>query len=253
MTDSEPLGLAIRIPVTAIDDYQTAQEDHGTASSAANSPNESRRTSAWHSLKSPLDSTDNIPLTTAPTSVNTSCRGSVEQVEISTEGKFLRKRKHLLKELLDTEKSFAQDMDVTKELYKGTANACSALTSEDVKFIFGNIDEIVAFSKVFLENLRNAVGSVYTSPDLRNGSGSSKVSLVEPGSVGEDGEEKDEITMEQERDRRTYVGEVFGQNMMKMEKVYGKYCKEHDAGNARLEQVRGKEGVDIWLRVSLHP
>ncbi|RPA78819.1 hypothetical protein BJ508DRAFT_151588 [Ascobolus immersus RN42] len=36
--------------------------------------------------------------------------------------------------------------------------------------------------------------------------------------------------------------------MTRMERVYGRYCREHDGGNGRLEMVRGREGVDIWLR-----
>lgn len=256
-TDSEPLGLAINLPALGSSEQlvkqQTVAEGVVEGEFEANqrlmdseySTTDSRPNSSFVSVmgKSPRASTD----VTSSSSINLSgaVRDSVIQDEAAVE-KQLRKRKNLLKELLDTEKAFCQDMDVTKELYKGTANACSALTMDDVKTIFGNIDDVVSFAKAFLEALKAAIGSVYTLPDAnRSGVNSSAASINNSG----DEDAKPAILKEIEADRRTYVGEVFGGNMHRMEVAFGKYCRNHEVAGARLVAAQNNEGVKIWLQV----
>jgi hypothetical protein len=54
---------------------------------------------------------------------------------------------------------------------------------------------------------------------------------------------------DEERDRKTFVGQAFVEVMYKMEKVYGDYCKNHDNAVGRLQTLEKNPGVAIWLRV----
>ncbi|KAI9893627.1 MAG: hypothetical protein M1814_006423 [Vezdaea aestivalis] len=164
-----------------------------------------------------------------------------EETGPSPEQKRLSQRRFVIKELVDTEKSFLQDMTVTDEIYKGTASP--PLNPEDVKTLFGNSDQIVAFSKVFLESLKQASNSVYvlpTSSSSKRGSTSTAASVdrssVVMGTLTDD-----------EKDRKTFIGEAFGQHMARMEKVYSEYLRNHDAANKRLVKIQNIPNVVIWL------
>ncbi|KAF8472795.1 hypothetical protein BDZ91DRAFT_450278 [Kalaharituber pfeilii] len=269
-TDTEPLGLAIRISspvslslVTNDLESQTSSQSrgrpslehtHSTPSKTPFSPPSSYYSDPDGSRRS---STFTAPVTspraseiTLPTSVNTSIR--LTTTDSQTDQKNLVKRKNIMKELVDTEKAFFQDMTVTEEIYKGSANACSALTPDDIKIMFGNTDAIIQFSKAFQESLKAAVASVYVMKRSRSIINSSSVSLAN--SVSGDENIRGSIVSElsflsdEEKDRQTYVGEAFGQHLAKMEKVYGDYCKNHEAAVARLQKLQNTNGVAIWLR-----
>jgi len=170
------------------------------------------------------------------------------------EQKLLIKRRHLLKELVDTESSYFRDMTVAMEIYKGSANACSSITLDDIKVLFGNTDAIVQFSKAFLESLKSAVGSVYVLRRARSGVNSSAVSVANSSNSGDEDNRSnffDDIATEEEKDRKTYVGEVFMDMFYNMEKVYGEYCKNHDNAVGRLQKLEGNRGVAIWLAVNI--
>jgi hypothetical protein len=182
--------------------------------------------------------------TTVP-SLNTSTleRGSssIHSVEKDTpEKKMLRKRWHLLHEIVDTESVFFRDMTVAEEIYKGSANACYSLTAEDIKVLFANTDAVVQFSKGFLEVLRLATKPIF---EQKRGSGltSSAASMVD--SIGSDHVE----LSDEDKDRLTYVGEAFAEMMYRMERVYGDYCKNHETAAARLKNLAQNPGVSIWL------
>ena len=70
------------------------------------------------------------------------------------------KRRHIIKELVDTEHSFGQDMKVVDDIYRGTSNVI-IISAEDVKTLFSNSEQIVAFSTSFLDALKQASKSVY--------------------------------------------------------------------------------------------
>ncbi|KAF8252774.1 hypothetical protein K440DRAFT_657945 [Wilcoxina mikolae CBS 423.85] len=161
------------------------------------------------------------------------------------EQKMLKKRRHLLKEIVDTESAFFRDMTVAEEIYKGSANACYSLTPEDVKVLFANTDAIVQFSKGFLEVLKLAVSSVYVMRRGPSGINSSAASVAN--SVNSD-ERLDDMLTDEEKDRKTYVGEAFAEVMYRMERVYGDYCKNHDTAVARLGQLESNPGISIWLQ-----
>lgn len=270
-TDNEPLGLAIRIssPITiGIDTHGfepqgssqkpnrpslehsytvPAKTPFSPPSSYYSDPDGSRRSSTFTApVASPRASE-----ITLPSSLGTSIR--IPTIDSVSDQKNLTKRKNIMKELVDTEKAFFQDMTVTEEIYKGSANACSALNSEDVKVMFGNTDAIIQFSKAFQESLKAAVASVYVLKKPRSNINSSSVSLANSVSGDENirGSVVSELSFlsDDEKDRQTYVGEAFGEHLAKMEKVYGDYCKNHEAAVLRLQKLEASQGVAIWLKV----
>lgn len=188
---------------------------------------------------------------TAPTNRGSSSIHSQDQIlpQVPPEQKMLIKRRHLLKELVDTESSYFRDMTVAMEIYKGSANACAAITMDDIKVLFGNTEAIVAFSKSFLESLRKAVKSVYVMQRARSGATSSAASISNSvvSTDERNGSSMDDFAFEEEKDKKTYVGEVFMDMFYQMEKVYGEYCKNHDAAVGRLAKLESNKGIAIWL------
>ncbi|KAI9683335.1 MAG: hypothetical protein M1829_005405 [Trizodia sp. TS-e1964] len=174
-------------------------------------------------------------------------------VSPSVEQKRLTKRRHIVKELVDTEHSFHQDMTVTEEIYKKTANACKGVTPEDIKVLFGNSELIVAFSRDFLHSLRQAASSVYETPRKERSSSSAPQSQRNSVATSESDDILNRSSIngidlsDDEKDRKTFIGEAFGQHMARMEKVYGDYLKNHDAANKRLQLLQAQPPVQVWL------
>ena len=54
---------------------------------------------------------------------------------------------------MDTEHSFGQDMKVVDDIYRGASNVI-IISAEDVKTLFSNFEQIVAFSASFLDALK---------------------------------------------------------------------------------------------------
>ena len=162
----------------------------------------------------------------------------------------LTKRKHIIRELLDTEKLFHGDMKVTEEIYKGTSNACSAVGADDVKCLFGNTDQLVNFSLTFFDGLRQAGSSVYVVRRITALSSSKRASAStsNSGGTGEDGPTGSGVELtDEEQDRKTFIGEAFGQHMSQLEKVYSEYLKNLEAANKRLQKLQTIPGVALWL------
>lgn len=165
----------------------------------------------------------------------------------SPDQKRLIRRRNIIKELVDTEHSFGQDMKVVDDIYKGTSNVI-IISAEDVKTLFGNSDQIVAFSTNFLDALKQASKGVYVLPKSKRWR-SNRVSTATSASGNTDefsvgGSELND----DEKDRQTFIGEAFGQNMSSMEKVYADYLKNHDAANQKLQQLQKNTKVQIWLK-----
>ena len=75
--------------------------------------------------------------------------------------KVVIKRRHIIKELVDTEHLWiSQDLKVVDDIYRGTSNVI-IISAEDVKTLFSNSEQIVAFSTSFLDALKQASKSVY--------------------------------------------------------------------------------------------
>ena len=164
----------------------------------------------------------------------------------SPEHKRLMKRRHIIKELLDTENTYHQDLKIIEDIYKATALP-DLISPEDKKILFGNCDEIERFSLHFYDELRKAVAQVYVpakqtrwmnkrgSYSTTQSDGTTQTSMMSADSVDDD------------RDRSTTAGQAFLQNLQRMEQVYSCYLKNHDAANQRLSALRNTPTVKCWL------
>ena len=174
---------------------------------------------------------------------------AAESIKIDpAELKRLTKRRHIIKELVDTEHSFGQDMKVVDDIYKGTSNVI-IISAEDVKTLFGNSDQIVAFSTQFLDALKQASKAVYILPKSKRWR-SNRESNITTNSHGTDDQSSlhgAELS-DEDKDRRTFIGEAFGAHMSQMERVYADYLKNHDAANQKLQVLQKNEKVQIWLK-----
>ncbi|KAF3282738.1 hypothetical protein TWF970_001478 [Orbilia oligospora] len=159
----------------------------------------------------------------------------------AVEKKMLTKRRFLLRELIDTEKTFFQDMTVTEEIYKGTADACDDLRPEDIRVLFGNTHAIVAFSRGFLDSLKAAAAAVYVPSKQPKTPSGSQIDV-------NDGNNEPEAEVSQEADSQTWVGEAFAQALPNLERVFGDYCKNHEAAVSKLQTLEKVRGIAIWLK-----
>lgn len=157
----------------------------------------------------------------------------------------LNQRKHCINELINTEFSFHRDMTVVEDIYIATASSCSDLNEDDTRVLFGNTAQLVSFSRQLADNLKEAARGVYQKAKKTNDASGSNRGSQSTSSSGQNG-----LTLEgsdEERDRQTYIGEVFLQNMVTLEKIYADYLRNHDAANQRLTKVQQKDGAKIWL------
>ncbi|PGH27914.1 hypothetical protein AJ80_00464 [Polytolypa hystricis UAMH7299] len=196
---------------------------------------------------------------THSSSVTSQERSSISQSSIEApiqkssptpEQRRLKKRRHVIKELVDTEYTFGRDMTVVVDIYKGTSSSCLDLSPEDVKTLFGNADQVVKFSMDFQDTLKHAAKSVYVLPrsqrwQSRRGNRSSQASSAM--SDSQTSLAAPEVS-EEEKDCKTSIGEAFMANISQMEKVYSEYLKNHDAANKTLEALMQKKNVSIWLK-----
>lgn len=193
---------------------------------------------------------DDSPVLLAPQPVSALSQESPKErpvEEDTAETKRLKKRRHLVKELVDTESTFLQDMMVVEDIYKATSTSIDSIREDDRKVLFGNCAEIVEFSKDFLAVLKPAAASIYTLQksnrwNFKRGSFSTSHSTATDQSTTTGTEPPKE-----EQDRKTSIGAAFGRNMARMEKVYGEYLKNHDAANQRLSALQDKPKVKVWL------
>ncbi|KAL1861122.1 hypothetical protein Plec18170_001637 [Paecilomyces lecythidis] len=183
--------------------------------------------------------------TTQATSIE-SAKVEVKHGTPSPEQRRLKKRRHVIKELVDTEYSFGRDMKVVDDIYKGTSSSCLDLSAEDVKTLFNNSDQIVQFSMTFQDALKNAAKSVYVMPKSQRWSSKRRSRATQASTPSEDGADVD--ASDAEKDRLTSVGQAFVTNMSQMEKVYADYLKNHDAANKKLETLQRNPKVAIWLK-----
>lgn len=161
----------------------------------------------------------------------------------------LRKRRHVIKELVDTEYTFGRDMKVVEDIYKGTSSSCLDISVDDVRTLFGNSDQVVQFSMTFQDALKHAARSVYVMPKSQRWS-SKRGTRSGQDSWPTDSQSPTEHTDFSSfgQDRQTFVGKVFMENMAPMEKVYADYLKNHDAANKTLQTLQQNPKVAIWLK-----
>jgi hypothetical protein len=166
------------------------------------------------------------------------------------EDRLLKKRRYVIKEIVDTEYDFGNDMKIVEDIYKGTSTSLLDLSTEDVKVLFGNIGEVANFSDTFLIDLKQAVKKIYVIPlsqrwssrrNRKNGLG-----VDRPPSTINENPEGDKLS-DLEKDRGTAVGRVFLSHMGNMEKVYTEYLMNHEAATKKLAFLLKNPKVAIWL------
>lgn len=258
------LGLGLSVNSLPIDEFRPSavgrsggpvHAHHGApgnqyphTSVAANSTGSSEDSSFRHlEPVQSLQAGDSSATSLAP-SAEQPMRGELRKSP-SPEQRRLKKRRHVIKELVDTEYTFGQDMKVVDDIYKGTSNSCLDLSVDDVKILFANSDQIVHFSTVFQDALKRAARSVYIMPKSQRWGSKRSTRHNRPGSSGGD----EHITTDAgksdlEKDRATRIGEAFVAHMEQMEKVYSDYLRNHDAANRKLQALQGNPKVAIWLK-----
>ncbi|KAI4193120.1 MAG: hypothetical protein LQ348_002958 [Seirophora lacunosa] len=193
---------------------------------------------------------------TRASSVQPSINSSISHAQLGVEStpalseaelKRLIRRRNIVKELIDTEHSFGQDMKVVEDIYRGTSNVI-IISPEDVKTLFSNSDQIVAFSTSFLDALKQAAKSIYILPKSKRWrSNRESNSTTYSGGTDDQSSISGPDASDEDKDRQTFVGDAFGMHMPEMEKVYAEYLKNHDAANQKLAALQKNEKVQIWL------
>jgi dynamin-binding protein len=173
--------------------------------------------------------------------------GEVPAGSPTPEQKQLKQRRHVIKELVDTEYTYGRDMKVVDDIYKGTSSSCLDLSVDDVKTLFANSDQIVQFSMNFLDALKQASRSVYVMPKSARWNSKKGQRNGRTDSPAEAPSSTSGLSS-LEQDQLTFVGHVFIENMSQMEKIYTEYLKNHDAANKKLQILQRNPKVEIWLK-----
>ncbi|RMZ79165.1 hypothetical protein DV738_g3552, partial [Chaetothyriales sp. CBS 135597] len=159
------------------------------------------------------------------------------------EQKRLRQRRHVLKELVDTEYTYERDLRVLCDIYKQTAPA--ALTEDDVKVLFGNIEQIQTFARSFLTYLKQTAKPAYLMErSTPSRAYSSTVNAADRMSIRSDFAELSDY----DKDRLTRVGQAFLGSLTEMEAVYTEYIRTRHAANHRFEDISTNKAVREWLK-----
>lgn len=181
----------------------------------------------------------------------------------------LRQRELCIKELVDTEAVFVRDMNVVEEIYKGTAEACPKLDDKDIKLIFRNTHEIIAFHTTFLSEIKDGVASVYVprgrrSPLLKQDKTMSDATTINSGTstaasnaqstapssttaaslsgaTAANGEADDA------KDRQTIIGPAFIKNIEQMRIAHEGFLRTSDVASKRLIEIQQDPTVQVWL------
>ncbi|KUJ22914.1 uncharacterized protein LY89DRAFT_313984 [Mollisia scopiformis] len=235
--------------------YQSSQNDNGRYT-------ESRRASddlysPRASLSTPRSSTQisfddaTIESSSKSTAVpEPSLETEEEKKAAEKTRKRLYQRKMVIKELIETESVYLKDMNVVEEIYKGTAEACPKLDHSDVKTIFRNTADIIAFSAKFLDELKSAASSIY-SPRSR----ARQSKAVAPSGSSTSPTVSDRFSIaatltdesDDEKDRKTFIGATFSKHLKKMQAIYTDYLKHSEIASSRLATLQQDAAVQVWL------
>ncbi|KAM5443161.1 hypothetical protein MferCBS31731_002037 [Microsporum ferrugineum] len=169
------------------------------------------------------------------------------RISPTPEQRRLKKRRNVIKELVDTEYTFGQDMTVVVDIYKGTSSSCLGLSPEDIKTLFGNSEQVVQFSMDWQDALKQAAKSVYVLPKSQRWSSKRSSKCTQNSAVFSSSPDPQQVA-DEENDRKTAIGEAFMANIERMEAVYSDYLRNHDAANRTLEVLLKNKNVNIWLK-----
>ncbi|OBT48617.1 hypothetical protein VE00_00901 [Pseudogymnoascus sp. WSF 3629] len=158
----------------------------------------------------------------------------------------LRHRRMLIQELIDTEAVYLKDMNVVVEIYQGTAEACPKLGTGDIKAIFRNSDEVIAFSERFLADIKASSTAIYIPRSTK----SKQVDAAKPVESTDTGDRPLSLAEDESdwaKDQKTTVGENFGRHIEDMERVYANFLKNSEQGTNRLQLLQADPTVNVWL------
>jgi len=157
----------------------------------------------------------------------------------------LKKRKHILKELVDTEFTYQRDMRVLCDIYKQTATA--ALTEDDIRVLFGNVEQVQLFARDFLTALKQT--SKTSTTDRKKDKKQGLDGLVHNSSSSTLASTKiDNDVSDGLKDREIRVGDAFAGSLHDMELVYTEYIRNRHAANQRLEALQKSPTAQEWLK-----
>lgn len=165
---------------------------------------------------------------------------------LTLEARRLKQRKHVIKELVDTEFTYQRDMRVICDIYMQTAAA--VLSEDDIRVLFGNVEQVQQFAKDFLLALKQTSKPSYTAERKkekkeglntihRNSSTSTLASA-----------QTETDAVDTQRDRETRIGEAFETSLSSMESVYTEYIRNRHAANQRLEALERSTAAREWLK-----
>ncbi|MBE7181735.1 MAG: hypothetical protein INR71_11120, partial [Terriglobus roseus] len=150
---------------------------------------------------------------------------------ISDNAKRLNKRRHIITEIVTTEKSHKSDLAVVEELYIGTSKTQVSLA--DRTTLFGNWAEIAGFTAKFYRALVEAASPVhYKHMDLD----------------GEGWDRSSDLVKEQ-RDAATFIGATFRQYSKAIGEVYGRYIRSQKRSSELLAQLQQDPKAMVWFEL----
>ncbi|RKP24287.1 hypothetical protein SYNPS1DRAFT_23622 [Syncephalis pseudoplumigaleata] len=130
------------------------------------------------------------------------------------------KRRMVVSELVNTEAAFAADLDVLIEVYHDAAKASPLFRPLDVRVLFTNIEDVRVQAHIFVEEL-------------------AEVSKMIPKSDGKSYIFKLPTKSEAINDGGC-IGNVFIDQLKRMEHVYTEYCKRYDTALERLQDLESQ-------------
>lgn len=163
--------------------------------------------------------------------------------------KRLLQRKNVMGELVSTESNYLKDLNVAEEIYKGTAEACPKLEPGDIKTLFRNTDEIIAFTTTFLDELKSAAAPLlpHRAPKWRGSKGGNAGSDTTTASDRFSVAATLNDLSEEQKDQRTSIGACFGRHLKKLQAVYSDFLKNQEAASSRLNILQKDPSVKVWL------
>lgn len=171
----------------------------------------------------------------------------------------LTQRTKAIEEIVTSEAVYLKDLTIIQSLYKGTASSCPALSPEDIKTIFINLDEVVTFSDVFTRMLKNCThradrlrrhharvskGSISSAQtnDTPTSLLSSEQRMSRATTLVEENERR------QKADERTDLAAAFLDMIPELRKVYGTWIKLSKVAHEHLIEVQKNPDVQVWLQ-----
>ncbi|KAF2201370.1 hypothetical protein GQ43DRAFT_463241 [Delitschia confertaspora ATCC 74209] len=196
----------------------------------------------------------------------------------------LKRRLHVVKEILDTENAFACDMIVVDKMFRYTCD--DVLNDQEEKVLFGNSAQLCDFADRFFNALKRATRPIghYKQPlkaKTQAKSGRSRSVRTESDADTAAGSEHDDQSMEGarkhdkahirddsrmsyekafeetfanltvENDRKTRIGAAFMKHLPQIEAVFTPYLLNADDANEFLRSIKNNERIKGWEKACI--